>query len=408
MTTHRGRRFAAGIVTVVLAVTGCSSPQPDASSSSSASLPSTTTQPKISASVDQEPQPVPVPSIVVNGAPTATVESQAKVVSDLASPWDIETMLDGSMLISERDTGAIKRIRAGFATKLNGPGAEAMRNMVLADGEGGLLGLAISPTDPSLLYAYVSRSDGNSVVRMSIAGELLSSPVDVITGIPHASKHDGGRMAFGPDGFLYVTTGDAGDAALAQDKDSLAGKILRVIADGGAEDGTAAPGNPFDSLVWSMGHRNVEGLGWAADGRMYATEFGQDAWDELNLIVPGANYGWPAVEGLEGGPAGTHLGETVDGMTFPVAQWPVAEASPSGMAIAADAIYVAALRGEGVWRIPLTQTGIGVPARLTVDLGRIRDISLGLGDTLNVLTNNTDGRGDPRDGDDHIYRLTLS
>jgi glucose/arabinose dehydrogenase len=349
-----------------------------------------------------------VPSAVVDGAPTATVTNQREAASDLVAPWDLEFMPDGSMLVSERDTGNIERIRAGFATALNGPGAEALRSTVEADGEGGLLGLAVSPVDPTLLYAYVTRAEGNAVVRLSLTGELLSAPVDVVTEIPHAANHNGGRIAFGPDGYLYITTGDSGEGDLAQDPDSLAGKILRVVADGTEDDGTAAPDNPFDSLVWSMGHRNVEGLDWTADGRLYATEFGQDSTDELNLIVGGANYGWPTVEARVGAPAGTELGSTGSTFTYPVAEWPVAEASPSGMAITADAIYVAALRGEGIWRIPLTQDGTGTPARLDVDFGRVRDIEVGPGGALYVVTNNTDGRGDPRDGDDHIFRLEVS
>lgn len=392
------------VLTAALTLAGCSTASSEAPIATASQV-STTAQPSVTASAGQ---PVPSPSAVVDGSPTATVVTQDKVVNDLDSPWNIESMPDASMLISERDTGKIKRVRAGFATSLNGPGAEALRSSVVSKGEGGLLGIAISPTDPTLLYAYISRTEGNAVVRMSLIGEVLAAPVDVVTGIPHAANHDGGRIAFGPDGFLYITTGDAGDGALAQNQDSLAGKILRVVADGGEDDGTAAPGNPFDSLVWSMGHRNVEGLGWAADGRMYASEFGEDSLDELNLIAPGANYGWPTVEGLDGAPAGTGLGETVDGLTYPVAQWPVAQASPSGLAIAADAIYVAALRGEDVLRIPLTQTGTGTPAPLGLDLGRIRDVALGPDGSLGVLTNNTDGRGAPRDGDDHVYRLTLS
>ncbi|WP_430867160.1 PQQ-dependent sugar dehydrogenase [Demequina aurantiaca] len=404
--TFSKRACAAAILAAALGLTGCSTDGDDASSTASPSQPSTTAQPSITASGAAEP--VPVPTIVIDGAPTATVVSQDEIASGLAAPWDIEPMLDGSMLVSESETGTIKRLRAGFATTLNGPGAEALRSTVDGDGEGGLLGLAISPADPGVIYAYVSRSESNSVVRMTLTGELLSSPVEIVSGIPHATNHNGGRIAFGPDGYLYIATGDAGDGQLAQDEHSLAGKILRVVADGGEADGTAAPDNPFGTLVWSMGHRNVQGLGWAADGRMYATEFGQDLQDELNLIVPGANYGWPAVEGLEGSPDGTALGETVDGLTYPVAQWPVADASPSGMAITADAIYIAALRGEEIWRVPLTQTGTGAPAPLELDLGRIRDVAVGLEGSLRVLTSNTDGRGDPSDSDDHVYRLGLS
>lgn len=396
------RAVAAVLLAGALALSGCATNATDTAASAAASQVTSTSLPSSSATGAQPPPPGL--GRLLDGT---TVATQDKVVSGLEAPWDIEPMSDGSLLISERDTGSVKRVRSGFATSLNGPGADTLRNSVVSGGEGGLLGLAISPSNPTLVYAYISRTDGNSVVRMSLSGDLLSPPVDVLTGIPHAANHNGGRIAFGPDGYLYITTGDSGERSLAQDKDSLAGKILRVTADGSEDDGDPAPGNPFDSPVWSLGHRNVEGLGWTADGRMYATEFGQDSMDELNLIEPGANYGWPTVEGLDRAPAGTTLGETVDGLTYPVAQWPVADASPSGLAITDQAIYVAALRGEDVLRVPLTPTGIGTPTRLELSLGRIRDVEVQDG-TLLVVTNNTDGRGDPREGDDHLYRLTLS
>lgn len=398
--TLRTQALLAAAVTSALVVTGCSSADSQAPSTQAS------TSPHIASSSTLEP--IPTPDAVVNGAPTATVLTQSEVVAGLAAPWDIEFMPDGSMLVSERDTGTIQRVRSGFATSLNGPGAEALRSSVNADGEGGLLGLAISPKDPTLLYAYVSRAEDNAVVRMSLTGELLSAPVDVVTGIPHGIHHNGGRIDFSPGGMLYIATGDTGDEDLADNPDSLAGKVLRVVADGTDNDGAVPSDNPTDSLVWSMGHRNVEGFDWAADGRMYATEFGENSTDELNRIKGGSHYGWPYVEGLKRAPSGATLGTTVDGYTYPVATWPVADSSPSGMAITADAIYVAALRGEGIWRIPLTQDGIGTPARLDVDLGRVRDIEVGPGGALYVLSNNTDGRGEPREGDDRVYRITVT
>ena len=398
--TNRKRTYAAAIVTVSFALAGCSSTGSDQSTPSASSLPA------VSASAS--PEPIPAPTVVVDGAPTAVVTDQSEVIGGLDAPWDLEFMPDGSMLISERDTAHIERVRSGFATALNGPGAEALRGMVDADGEGGLLGLALSPTDHTTLYAYISRAGDNAVVRMSLTGDLLSAPVDVVAGIPHATRHNGGRIEFGPDGYLYISTGDSSDGDLAQDPTSLAGKILRVVADGSEDDGTAPSGNPSDSIVWSLGHRNVEGFGWTGDGRMYASEFGNDSTDELNLIQPGANYGWPTVEATQGAPAGTALGDTVGGLTYPAVEWAVADASPSGIAITEDAIYIAALRGEGVWRIPLTQDGVGTPALLNLDLGRIRDVEVGTGGDLYVVTNNTDGRGEPREGDDHVYKITVS
>ncbi|PKQ25153.1 MAG: glucose sorbosone dehydrogenase [Actinobacteria bacterium HGW-Actinobacteria-4] len=350
--------------------------------------------------------PITAPQ-VIGGPATVEVVNRADVVTGLAAPWDIEFLPDGALLVSERDAGTIKRVHGSAVTDLAGPGAAALRDTVMPAGEGGLLGLALHPQDSGLLYVYLTREDGNAVVRMSLDGTELSAPTDVLAGIPRARNHDGGRIAFGPDGYLYVATGDAANPPLAQDLDSLAGKILRVVADGTASDGTAAPGNPFGTQVWSYGHRNVQGLGWVADGRMYASELGQNDRDELNLIEPGANYGWPQMEARVGAPAGTALGATVDGLTYPVAEWRTDQASPSGLAITNEGIYMAALRGRAVWRIGLTADANHEPHRLVDDLGRIRHVEWGPDGALYVLTNNTDGRGDPRSGDDRIVRIQV-
>ena len=191
-----------------------------------------------------------------------------------------------------------------------------------------------------------------------------------------------------------MTTGDAGDRPSAQDPDSLNGKILRVTP-----DGDPAPGNPVDgSPVWSLGHRNVQGLGWSPDGRMFASEFGQDTWDELNVIEPGGNYGWPEVEGSSDDPA----------FVAPVATWATDRASPSGLAVTDEGVYLAALRGERLWRVPLTADGVGTPqALLDGQYGRLRAVAVAPDGSLWVMTNNTDGRGDPRPGDDRILRVVV-
>ncbi len=333
---------------------------------------------------------------------------RTEIVQGLDAPWDMEFMGDGSLLVTERDRATITRFSGPTTAELSGPGADAIRNMTVTTSEGGLLGMAPLPSDPSVLYVYVTRAEDNAVLRMRVLDNELSFPVEVVTGIPSARNHDGGRIAFGPDGYLYITTGDAGDAMRAQDPTSLAGKILRVVANGTEEDGTPAPENPFDSQVWSLGHRNVEGIDWAPNGRMFASEFGQNAYDELNLIEPGSNYGWPLVESLIDSPDGTRLGDVVDGLTYPVEQWSTDEASPSGIAVTYEAVYMAALRGEALWRIPLTETGLGQPERIVDDLGRIRDVAIDPDGRVCLMTNNTDGRGKPRNGDDRIICLTLS
>src|SRR5665647_424578 len=214
----------------------------------------------------------------------------------------------------------------------------------------------------------------------------------VFAGIAAASYHNGGRIAFGPDGMLYVATGDAGATGRSQDPSSPGGKILRLTP-----DGAPAPGNPTEgSPVWSMGHRNVQGLGWDASGRMFASEFGQNTWDELNVITPGANYGWPGVEGSAG----------VAGMTDPLVVWGTDSASPSGVAVTDRAVYLVALRGERLWVVPFAGAGLGQASAVLVgELGRLRDVVVGPDGALWVLTNNTDGRGSPRAGDDRVVRL---
>lgn len=347
-------------------------------------------------------------SQIIGGIAEVSVTSQRDVATGLDVPWSIAFTPDSGILVSERDAGRVLHIGAdGATTTLTGPGAQDIASANDPQGEAGLLGIVLHPDDPSLLYAYQTRPDGNAVIRMSLDGSSLSAPTVILDGIPKARNHDGGRLAFGPDGYLYVTTGDAGNGDLAQDKDSLAGKILRVVANGSEVDGQAAPGNPFDTPVWTYGHRNVQGIGWVADGRMYASEFGQNSTDEVNLIEPGRNYGWPIVEARDGAPAGTALGDTVDGLTYPVVEWATDEASPSGLAVTNEGLYVGALRGERVWRVPLTGGGVGDPQVLLDGLGRVRNVAVGPDGALYLITGNTDGRGDVRDGDDRLVRLTI-
>jgi glucose/arabinose dehydrogenase len=216
----------------------------------------------------------------------------------------------------------------------------------------------------------------------------------LVTGIPSAVYQDGGALEFGPDGLLYAGTGDATDGPLVQDRASLAGKILRMTP-----DGAPAPGNPFpDSVVYSLGHRNVQGLAWDSQDRLWASEYGADARDELNLIQPGGNYGWPEVEGRGDGP-----------FRQPAAVWPVADASPSGLAIIDEIAYMAATRGERLWQIPIAGDGTGEPvAALQGEYGRLRSVEQAPDGSLWVTTTNRDGRGEARPGDDRILRVMIS
>ncbi len=328
----------------------------------------------------------PVISSSGSSSPSQQHRDQASdVATGLDAPWSV-AFAHSSTLISERDSARILEVTGEGGTREVGtiPG-------VLAQGEGGLLGIA---TRGGFLYVYHTTAQDNRVVRMELLGTpgaLTLGPGEVVfESIPKASTHNGGRIAFGPDGMLYITVGDAGQPQRAQDVDSLSGKILRITPEG------AAPAdNPFpDSAVYSLGHRNPQGIGWDEQGTMYSTEFGQSTWDELNIITAGGNYGWPTVEGIA----------EREGFTDPVQQWQPAVASPSGMTVAGDALYIANLRGERLRKVPLDR--LDASTELFVGhYGRLRDVVTAPDGALLILTNNTDGRGSPQPGDDRLLRF---
>lgn len=311
-----------------------------------------------------------------------------EVARDIAIPWGLAFLPDGSSLVAQRNTGVILRISPGTAP------VQAYRVPgVVARGEGGLLGLAVSPqyAENGYVYAYFTASNDNRIVRFRLDGQ----PEAIFTGIAKAGTHNGGRIAFGPDGMLYAGTGDAGQSQRSQDPASPNGKILRLTP-----EGKPAPGNPTpNSPVYTLGHRNVQGLAWDSTGRFYATEFGQDTYDEVNRIEAGRNYGWPIVEGQ---------GDTQGGRyTNPLVTWSTRDASPSGLAITANTLYVAALRGQRLWTIPLRADGsLGQPvAELRDRYGRLRTAQVAPDGSLWVSTSNTDGRGTVRTGDDRVVRF---
>lgn len=310
------------------------------------------------------------------------------LATGLDAPWSV-AFLGSTPLISQRGTGEILEL-------LDDGGTRAVGTVegVSAVGEAGLLGLAVD--DQDRLYAYSTAADGNRVQRFDVAGEpgslRLGDAETLIDGLPAAANHDGGRIAFGPDGMLYATVGDAGTGDAAQDRGSLAGKILRLTPDGEVPADNPFPGSP----VYSYGHRNPQGIAWAADGTMFASEFGQDTWDELNVITPGANYGWPVVEGIAGD----------DRFVDPVQQWSPAEASPSGIAVVGDTILVANLRGEVLRSVPVADPSTSTEHHAG-EYGRLRDVVPSPDGGLWVLTNNTDGRGSPGPDDDRLLAVEL-
>lgn len=319
-----------------------------------------------------------------------------EVTAGLEVPWGLAFLPDGSALVAQRDSAEVVRVSPDGSVAGVGAVEGAAPN-----GEGGLLGLAVHPDFPGepYVYAYHTAASDNRISRMEYDPESgdggFGDAEVVLDGIPSASYHNGGRIGFGPDGLLYVGTGDAGREGLSQDTGSLGGKILRITA-----DGDPAPDNPFGNPVYSYGHRNVQGLAWDDEGNLYATEFGQNEFDEVNLIEPGGNYGWPEVEGTGGGD------EYVD----PLLTWRPAEASPSGAAVAGGSLWVAALRGERLWEVPLTgDGGVGEPVdHYQGEYGRLRTVVTAPGgDALWLATSNLDGVGEPVEGGDRILRVPL-
>lgn len=330
-----------------------------------------------------------------SGEPTDPASLRPQVVSTVASglavPWGVTFLPDGTALVGERDTTRVLAVEGGDVREVG------LVSIAAPQGEAGLLGLAASPSyaEDRLVYAYVSTAEDNRVVRMTFDGDRLGEPEPVLTGIPNGFIHDGGRLEFADDGSLFVSTGETGEEQLAQDRDSLAGKVLRITP-----DGDPAPGNPVDgSPVWTMGHRNIQGLAFDDDGRLWASEFGADTWDELNLIQRGRNYGWPLVEGRGDRPS----------YRDPFVQWKTSESSPSGLAFSEGSLWLASLRGERLWQVPVDEDGVQDPQDWFVgSYGRLRTVVVAPNGNLWVTTSNRDGRGDPSAQDDRILEIEVS
>jgi glucose/arabinose dehydrogenase len=340
------------------------------------------------ASPDPAPTETGSPAPEPADGPALDTSAPEVLTTGLEVPWGLAFLPDGDALVGERDSARVLRVPATGGE----PEEVTTLTAVRPRGEGGLLGLAVSPTFESddLVYAYYTGADDNRIVRFTLSDPDSVEPV--LTGIPKGVTHNGGRIAFGPDGLLYAGTGDAGDPSRSQDPGSLGGKVLRM-----APDGTPV----FGGRVLSRGHRNVQGLAFDDAGRVYAVEFGQNRFDEVNRVSQGTNGGWPDVEGAGDG-GGRFLA--------PIVTWETSEASPSGAAVIGSDLWVAALRGQRLWRVPLDGSGgAGEPEALYEgDFGRLRTAERAPDGSLWVLTSNRDGRGDPVAADDRILRLPAS
>ncbi|MFD1359922.1 PQQ-dependent sugar dehydrogenase [Fictibacillus halophilus] len=317
---------------------------------------------------------------------------QAEVITtDLEIPWNI-TKQDNTFYLSQRP---------GNIIKVDGDsGSKTVQSLevskkILHSGEGGLLGFILAPdfnTSQEAIAYHTYREDGavfNRIITLKLTGNTWTEKVIILEGIPGGRIHNGGRIQIGPDGKLYATAGDAGNPENAQNVNILAGKILRMNI-----DGTMPQDNPFEnSYVYSYGHRNPQGLAWDQNGNLYSSEHGQSAHDEINLVEPGKNYGWPIIEG----------DEQESGMVSPIFHSGDVTWAPSGIAITDNKIYVSNLRGERILVFDLAEKTVDT---FFQSAGRMRDVLIE-DNALYTITNNRDGRGTPREGDDKLLKLPL-
>lgn len=338
-----------------------------------------------------------------NDKPVATQPSSAIptdkkdieiVAVNLTIPWEIAFLPDRSMLVTQRDG---KLLKIGTETKIIKE-IEGVRHT----SEGGLLGLVLHPnfSENNFIYLYLTTEENgtitNQVERYVYRDDTLFDRKVILQGIKGSANHDGGRIAFGPDGYLYITTGDAQTPTLAQDKNLLNGKILRITDDGGIPSD-----NPFDNAVYSVGHRNPQGLAWAADGTLWATEHGPSGLetgnDEVNIITKGSNYGWPNLRGME----------TRDGFVAPVLESGRSDTwAPSGMAYWDGSLFFSGLRGETLYEAKIMDGNtLQLSSHFVGDFGRIRAVTLGPDGSLYISTSNKDGRGVPQTDDDRIIKV---
>ncbi|MGM0843445.1 MAG: PQQ-dependent sugar dehydrogenase [Bacillota bacterium] len=312
------------------------------------------------------------------------------LAENLEIPWSINKT-ENTLYINER-TGGIIKLEDGEATRMEVKLKEPLAQVP----EAGFLGFVLHPEFPETPVAYGyytyqnSSTPHNRVVMLNLEGEVWEEGETLLDDIPSGQYHHGGRLEIGPDNKLYITTGDATEEDIAQDQNSLGGKILRMNLDGSVPDD-----NPFgNSYVFSYGHRNPQGIAWSDSGELYSTEHGPSGMDEINLVSAGANYGWPIITG----------DEEQEDMQQPAIHSGSDTWAPSGADIHENQLYFAALRGQGVKRLSLDS---GKVEDVLSGFGRVRDVYIDE-DTLYFISNNTDGRGNPEEGDDKLYSVPLS
>ncbi len=329
-----------------------------------------------------------------------TILPHTVIIENLTIPWDIAFLPNNNILVSERGGTLIEfDVASSTFVEIEVPN-------VLHVGEGGLLGMVLHPDFETNRYVYFYRTTTqagrsiNVVARYTYVEQALRDETIILDSIPGALFHDGGRMAFGPDGYLYITTGDAQNPELSQDVSNLAGKVLRI-----AEDGGIPPGNPFNNEVYSYGHRNPQGLTWDDAGALWITEHGRSGvrsgLDEVNLIIKGENYGWPESQG-DIVVAGT-VGPVIH--SGPDTTW-----APGSATFAGGSIFFGGLRGETLYEAVIRGVDVSeLKAHFVSEFGRIRTTALGPDGMLYVLTSNRDGRaGTIYDGDDKVIRVDIS
>lgn len=321
----------------------------------------------------------------------------AIIAENLDTPWAIAFLPDGRMLVTER-SGRVRLIDKSGELQTE---PVAVLSQVKEIGEGGLMGVVLHPDFSSnhfvyLYYTYSNTEENtyNRVVRMKYEDNLLKDEEILIDRIPGNSNHNGGRIKFGPDGNLYITTGDARNPSQAQDTSTLGGKILRVTDEG----------KPVENkLVYSYGHRNPQGIVWDKSGRLWETEHGrsgiQSGLDEVNIIEKGKNYGWPDIQG----------DEAREGMVTPIANSGATNTwAPAGAAFIGDRLFFGGLRGQALYEAVIEGNDVTIKEHFKNQFGRIREVIKGPDDMLYIATSNLDGRGNPQTGDDKVIKINPS